>query len=174
MRSVRYASSSRGINSSLDLVRPAYKLLLLLSLAACGAPGSDSVFTQGNPKSPSANPAPVRAPPPEPIETRAYAGYYRKSGKDSRFLPCGTTQLLEITGPPVAQILLRERHRWNAMWEGAKLFAVFRGTIVTDTVTAAPGDSVKPGPRKRFYLVEVDSMRNWEKEDCNGMRIPAD
>lgn len=104
------------------------------------------------------------------MTTRAYAGYYRKLGDDSQFQPCGTTQLLEITGTPLAQLLLKERFRWNAIWEGAKLFAVFQGAIVTDTVRS---DSSKTHPRRRFYLVDVDSMRTWRNGDCNGMRIPS-
>jgi hypothetical protein len=102
------------------------------------------------------------------IATRVYAGYYRKLGDNQQFQPCGTTQLLEITGPPMARLILRDRFRWNAIWEGAKLFAVFRGAIVTDTVKS---DSSRVRTRSRFWLVDVDSMRTWEKGDCNGMRI---
>lgn len=100
---------------------------------------------------------------------KVYAGYYRKLGEDSQFLPCGTTNLLEITGTPLAMILLKERFRWNAIWEGARLFVVFRGTIVTDTTRS---DSATAGPRTRFLLIEIDSMRTWKNGDCNGMRIP--
>lgn len=148
-----------------------FLLTALITLAACGAPGSDSVFTRNNPRtaavdSPSAKVAPRPAPR---IETKVYAGYYRKLGDDSQFLPCGTKTLLEITGTPLSMILLKERFRWNAIWEGAKLYAVFRGTIVTDTVKS---DSSNAGPRTRFLLVDIDSMRTWTNGDCNGMRIP--
>ena len=148
------------------------KLLLLGTLAACGAPGSDSVFTRGNPNFPSVDtpkakvtPAPAQAPR---IVTKAYAGYYRKAGDESQFQPCGTSQPLEITAHPMVRMLLRDRVRWNSIWDGTKLFAVFRGAIVD----VPPGnDSSKTGPTKRFYLEEIDSMRNWQRGDCNGMRI---
>ena len=153
-------------------MRPLFKLLLVTALPACGTPGSDSVFTRNNPKF-----APVDTPKTEvvarpvrpAIATRAYAGYYRKSGDDSQFQPCGTTQLLEITGPPMARLILRDTFRWNAIWEGARLFAVLQGAIIDDTTRA---DSSKTGATKRFYLVDVDSMRTWRKGDCNGMRLP--
>lgn len=146
-------------------------LLVLSALAGCGAPGSDSVFTRNKPEATAADsPSAKSVPPPTPrIETKLYAGYYRKLGDDSQFLPCGTTRLLEITGTPLAMLLLKERFRWNAIWEGAKLFAVFRGAIVTDTVRS---DSANAGPRTRFFLVDVDSMRTWRNGDCNGMRTP--
>lgn len=154
------------------------KSLLILGLAACGAPGSDSVFTRNNPRTASVDSASSTVRPRQVprIATRVYAGYYRKSGDDSQFQPCGTRTLLEITGPPMAQLMLKERFRWNAIWEGAKLFAVFEGAIVTDSAQAdsSKADSSKAGPAKRFWLVAVDSMRTWRNEDCNGMKIPRD
>jgi hypothetical protein len=156
-------------------VRHLPKLLLLGVLGACGAPGSDSVFTRGNPNFPSVDtPKAKVVPAPAPVPrlvTKAYAGYYRKAGDDSQFQPCGTSQLLEIVAFPMARMLLRDRVRWTSIWDGAKLYAVFRGAIVD----APPGnDSSKAGPTKRFYLEEIDSMRNWQRGDCNGMRIPND
>jgi hypothetical protein len=72
--------------------------------------------------------------------------------------------------------MLKERFRWNAIWEGARLFAVFQGAIVTDSAQAdsSKADSSKAVPVKRFWLVAVDSMRTWRNEDCNGMKIPRD
>ena len=69
----------------------------------------------------------------------------------------------------------RETSELIAIWEGAKLYAVFQGALVTDTVKvdSASADSAKAGPRTRFHLVEVKSMRTWERGDCNGMRIPG-
>jgi hypothetical protein len=101
--------------------------------------------------------------------TRVYAGYYHKSGDESQFQPCGTTKLLEITASWETKRMLMERFRWNAIWEGAKLFAVFQGAIVDDTTRA---DSSNARPTKRFHLVGIDSVRTWQKTDCNGMRIP--
>ena len=143
-----------------------------MSLAACGAAGSDSVFTRSKPKKAEVDstPTPAFRIEPPPSVTRPYAGYYRKAGEEQQFQPCGTTQLLDITASFEAKLLLRERFRWNAIYEGAKLFAVFEGAIVIDTIES---DSSKPTPRKRFYLTDIDSMRSWRRSDCNGMRIPT-
>ena len=104
------------------------------------------------------------------MATRVYAGYYLKQGDRSQFQPCGTTKLLEITAPWETKRMLMERFRWNAIWEGAKLYAVFQGAIVDDTTRA---DSSTARPTKRFHLVGIDSVRTWQKSDCNGMRIPS-
>jgi hypothetical protein len=154
-------------------VRSLSTLLLITALAACGAPGSDSVFTRNNPRFgrvDSASPKVVAQQQVPTIVTRVYAGYYHKSGDVSQFQPCGTTRLLEITASWETKRMLMERFRWNAIWEGAKLYAVFQGAIVDDSTRA---DSSKAGPAKQFYLVGIDSVRTWQRSDCNGMRIPS-
>ena len=160
-------------------MRPLAKLFLLNALAAlsaCGAPGSDDVFTRRKPKAAALDSDTVKIVPQffPTIATRAYAGYYRRVGDDQQFQPCGTTRPLEITAPPVARLILKDAFRWNAVWQGAPLYAVFEGAIVTDTVRAdsTTTDSSKVGPRTRFYMVDVKSMRNWRDGDCGGMRIP--
>ena len=145
------------------------KLLLISALAACGAPGSDDVFTGKKAEAPSPEAKKVAASPAPRTQTKVYKGYFRKAGEDWQFQPCGTSQLLDITALPLARLILRDHFRWNAIWEGAKLYAVFQGAIITDTVKV---DSAKTGPRTRFQLAEVDSMRTWERGDCNGMRVP--
>ena len=148
------------------------KLLLINILAACGAPGSEDVFTRKNPaKDPAAAPKAVAKPAPR-LETKVYSGYFRKAGDEWQFQPCGTSKLMDITAEPLARLILRDHFRWNAIWEGAKLYAVFQGATVTDTVKvdSTSADSSKAGPRTRFHLVEVQSMRTWERGDCNGMR----
>lgn len=144
-------------------------------LAACGAPGSEDVFTRKpTAKAPADAPKVVAKPAPR-LETRVDSGYFRKAGEQWQFQPCGTSKLMDITAEPLARLILRDHFRWNAIWEGAKLYAVFRGATVTDTVKAdsASADSSKAGPRTRFHLVEVKSMRTWERGDCHGMRIPS-
>ena len=154
-------------------MRPFFKLLFVTALAACGAPGSDSVFTRNNPRFgsvDSAAPKAVASRQGSPtVATKVYAGYYLKKGDRSQFQPCGTEKLLEITALWETKRMLMERFRWNAIWEGAKLYAVFQGAIVDDTTRA---DSSRTGPAKRFYLVGIDSVRTWQRSDCNGMRIP--
>jgi hypothetical protein len=148
-------------------------LLLVGLVTACGAPGSEDVFTRKNPtKAPADTPKVVAKPAPR-LVTKVYTGYFRKSGDQWQFQPCGTSTLMDITAEPLARLILRDHFRWNAIWEGAKLYAVFQGATVTDTVKAdsASADSSKAGPRTRFHLVEVKSMRTWERGDCNGMRI---
>ena len=145
--------------------------LFCLILAACGSPGSESVFTRNNPKTASLDSVGARPrTEPQRMVTRQYSGYYSKLGDDSQFQPCGTTVPLDVTGAPIARGILKERFRWNAVWEGAKMYAVFEGAIVTDTAATA-GDSVK-GPRTRFFLIDVDSLRTWRNGDCNGMKLP--
>ena len=147
--------------------------MLLNALAACGAPGSDAVFTKENPKAAfpgSANPG--TAPPIRRFETRPHGGYFRRVGDQSQFQPCGTSAPLDIFGSPQAQSMLKERFRWNTVWEGARMFGFLQGAIVTDTPKTTAGDSIHPGPRTRFFLVSVDSLRTWRTGDCGGMRIP--
>ena len=147
--------------------------LLLLILVACGAPGTDDVFTRKSPaKAPDEAPKVVAKPAPR-LETKVYSGYFRKAGDEWQFQPCGTSTLMDITAEPLARLILRDHFRWNAIWEGAKLYAVFQGATVTDTVKAdSAADSSKAQPRTRFHLVEVKTMRTWERGDCNGMRVP--
>lgn len=149
------------------------KLLLLATLGACGAPGTDAVFTKGNPKVDQATPAtPPLQPPPQRMMTKRYAGMYRRIGEESRFQACGTSRALDIFGPPEARITLQERFRFGSVWQGMKLYAVFEGAVVTDTVKPVPPDSGAGTIRTRFFLAKVDSLRTWESEDCDGMRVP--
>ena len=159
-------------------VRVPANLLLVIALAACGAPGSDAVFggnTQKKATTDSAKPAPVRTPGPQ-LVTKRYEGYYRRYGNESVFMRCGTTVPLPVTGTPIALGILKERVRWHAPWEGARLYGVFQGALVTDTpmVAGASGDSVRSKPRTRFFLVGVDSFRTWRVRDCNGMKLPRE
>jgi hypothetical protein len=158
-------------------VRLIAKSLLAIVLAGCGGPGSDSVFTKNNPKiAPvdSSKPVAVKVvQPPRPV-TKRFTGYYRKVGDESQFQPCGTSAPIDIYGPAIARGILKERFRWYAVWEGAKMYAVFQGAIVTDTpmIKGITGDSTRGAPRNRFYLVDIDSLRVWRNTDCNGMRLP--
>lgn len=147
-------------------------IILLLVGVACGAPGTDSVFTKTLPgrgaAASAAQPAPRPAAPR--VEIKSYTGLYRREGTDSRFQPCGTSTLLEVTGTGEGRALLAERFRWNSMWQGQALYAVLRGAILTDTVPGEGADSLKVTLTRRFFVVGVDSMRIWER-DCNGMRV---
>ena len=153
-------------------------LLLVIILAACGAPGSDDVFAGNAQKKAttySARPAPVRPAAP-PVVTKRFEGYYRRYGAESVFMPCGSRVPLEVTGTLIAQGILKERIRWNSAWEGARMFVVFQGALVTDTpkVAGTDGDSVRSKPRTRFFLVNVDSLRTWRVRDCGGMKLPRE
>jgi hypothetical protein len=160
------------------LVRVDYKLLVVIALAACGAPGSDAVFTQGSAKSDSAAKSAAKAEPAPPPRRRipptTHSGFFRVVGNVNQFQPCGTAKPLDVFGRPLPLRLVRERKRFLGVWEGMKLFAVLQGAVVTDTVTAdgAEADSVKPGPRTRFELEQLDSLRSWKRTDCGGMRVP--
>jgi hypothetical protein len=159
-------------------VRITANLLLVLTLSACGAPGSDAVFggnTQKKATIDSAKPGPVRTPAPQ-LVTKRYEGYYRRYGNESVFMRCGTSVPIPVTGTPIALGILKERVRWHAPWEGARLYGVFQGALVTDTpmVVDAGGDSVRSKPRTRFFLVGVDSFRTWRVRDCNGMKLPRE
>lgn len=159
-----------------DKVRLICKLLLLNVLAACGAPGSDEVFTKGMGKPKAFDTAsfrPARSAAQRTV-TRTYGGYFRRVGNHFEFQPCDTKVPLVIFTSPQARLALRERTRFNDVWEdAAKRFAVFQGAIVTDTpdTKGVQGDSAKPGPRTRFYLTAVDSLRTWRSTDCGGMRV---
>jgi hypothetical protein len=156
-------------------VRFIYKLLLINALAACGAPGSDEVFTKGIGKTASPDSAkaqPLRPPAPQ-LVTRTYGGYFRRVGADFQFQPCKTNEPLVIFTSPQGRLALRERTRWNEVWEGTKRYGVFQGAIVTDTpaTEGVQGDSAKAVPRTRFFLTAVDSLRTWRSTDCGGMRV---
>ena len=151
------------------------KLLIINVLCGCGAPGSDAVFTKGNPKldtarakaaQEAARPQPARATP------KRYEGLYKRSGEDSRFQPCGTTIPLTITGSGEARYLLHERFRWSSFWQGQDLYAVLWGSVVTDTPQVNKADSASGLPRTRFFLTAVDSLRNWNRSDCGGKLTP--
>ena len=152
------------------------KLLLWAALGACGAPGTDTVFTKGNPKvdqttgSPGQAAVPVPRPPVQPIRTKRYAGLYRRLGEESRFQACRTEQALDIFGPFDARQRLQERFRYGSALHGQKMYAVFEGAVVTDTVKPEPPDTVVT-VRTRFYLARVDSVRTWERTDCDGWRV---
>ena len=149
-------------------------MLLLLSLGACGAPGTDEVFTKGNPKVDQTTTVPGQAgvprPPEQPIQTKRYAGLYRRVGEESRFQACRTEQALDIFGPFDARQRLQERFRYGSTIPGQKMYAVFEGAVVTDTVRPQPPDTVVT-VRTRFYLARVDSVRTWERTDCGGWRV---
>lgn len=153
-------------------VRLFRKVFLLTTLAACGAPGTEDVFTTGNPKIPAADSAPKA--PVVRLATRAYAGLYRRGGDENHFQPCGTRVPLDLTGTAQARRELRDRVRWSSVWEGAKLYGIFQGAIVTDTPKTRDGgsDSARAVPRTRFFIVGVDSLRPWHAQDCGGMRVP--
>ena len=154
-------------------MRLIYKLLLLNALVGCGAPGSDDVFTKGTGKAKAFDSAalrPVRPPVPQ-VVTRTYGGFFRRVGANFEFQPCDTKVPLVIFTSPLGRTILRERTRFNDVWEGAKRFGVFQGAIVTDTPKVIEGDSTRPGPRTRFYLTGVDSLRTWQSTDCGGMRV---
>jgi hypothetical protein len=147
-------------------------------LLACGAPGSDDVFAgNAQKKAPTTSPkaAPVQPTAPR-LVTKRFEGYYRRYGSTSQFVPCGRTIPLEVTGTPIARGILKERIRWNSAWEGARMFVVFQGALVTDTpkVLGTGGDSVRSKPRTRFFLVNVDSLRTWRVRDCGGMKLPRE
>lgn len=160
-------------------MRLSCKILLLSALAACGAPGSDTVFTKGNPKIGSgtdttfATAASKTRQAMRP-DSRSYAGYFRRLGDDMQFQPCGARAPLEVFTTGQARASLRERFRWNAVWEGAKMFAILHGATVTDTPSTegVSGDTSSPVPRTRFWVMSVDSLRTWHERDCGGMRIP--
>jgi hypothetical protein len=61
---------------------------------------------------------------------------YRRIGDESRFQPCATTVPLVVDGNWNGQFMLREQFRWNSVIPGQKLFGVFTGWILRDTVRA--------------------------------------
>ena len=154
-------------------MRLLYKLLLLNTLVACGAPGSEDVFTKETKKAAVSDSSTGRMARPQAprLATRTYGGYFRRVGADYQFQPCDTKVPLVVYTSPQGRQALRERSRWNAVWEGNKNFGVFQGAVVTDTPKVVPGDSIKPGPRTRFFLTAVDSLRTWQSTDCGGMRV---
>lgn len=156
-------------------MRSSFKLLLLTALVACGAPGTDAVFTKGNPKIDAPDQARSAAARPAPrIQPKRYRGYYHRLSEESQFRPCGTEALLDVIGTPDARARLQEAFRWNSVWQGRKMFGIFQGAIVTDTLrtTGAKADTAPPATRTRFFITGVDSLRTWQSSDCDGMRIP--
>jgi len=157
-------------------VRAFHALFLVVALGACGAPGSDTVFTKGNPKIARTDSV-ARASRPAKAEepAKTYQGLYRRIGDESRFQPCATTVPLVVDGNWNGQFMLREQFRWNSVMPGQKLFGVFTGWILHDTVRAGRGtaDSASSGmPRTRFYVINVDTLRPWNDSDCPGMKVP--
>jgi hypothetical protein len=153
-------------------VRLIFKLLLLNALIACGAPGSDAVFGE-KAKTPVGNAPVTKAPVPAPpqIVSRQFRGWYRRMDDTSQFQPCGAKAPLNVRGTPTGQAQLRERYRFAAPWQGAKMFSVFLGAIATDTVKASD-DSTRTEITTRFLITGVDSMRAWRSTDCSGSRTP--
>jgi hypothetical protein len=153
-------------------VRVLLKLLLLNGLAACGAPGSDAVFDVRKTKSPVVDTTKAKAPVPQPaprLATRRYSGYFRRVADTVQFQPCGMNVFDVVISPQgTASLELRERYRFTAPWPGAKMFSVFRGAMITDSVSRGD-DSVRSIPRTRFLLTGVDSMRATRSSDCGGM-----
>jgi hypothetical protein len=145
----------------------------LTALVACGAPGSDASSATAKAGSSTKDTSlAVRAPAPPPrIATRTYRGYYRRLSEESRFQPCGTTRPLDVYGPPEARLVLHERVRYASVWQGTKMYGVFQGAIVTDTVKPVRPDSGTGTVRTRFFLMRVDSLRTWQVSDCGGMRV---
>ena len=148
--------------------------LLFLLVAACGEPGSDTVFVQAL-NSDGRAAAGNRAATPRPgrrIESRPWRGLYRREGEKSQFQPCGTPEPLDVIGTAEGRALLAERFRFNAYWQGLPMFGVLRGNIVMDTLVRA-GRSVSDTARveivTRFFVTGVDSLRTWDNE-CPGMR----
>ena len=152
------------------------KLFLLIALAACGAPGSDAVFTKGNPRiaAPDSARAVAARPPAPGMRPRRFSGYYFRQDEESQFRPCGTEALLDVIGTAAARTMLKDSFRWNSVWQGRKMFGVFQGAIVTDTPRTGGGkaDTAPPVPRTRFFITGLESLRTWQSSDCGGMRIP--
>ena len=154
-------------------VRAISKLLLVIALGACGAPGSDSVFTQGNPRlqgadsagkdsaAPDSEPAPQVAARPE---IKRFEGQYHRLGGVSQFRPCGAQVALDVYGSGDARYRLQERVRWLAVEQGRRMFGIFYGAIVTDT----PKVDGPARPRTRFMLAAPESLRTWLDGDCRG------
>jgi len=153
-------------------VRLFAKSLILLALTACGAPGSESVFNKVGQKTPE--PVAVRrpGPPPAAMAAKRFQGFYFRLGDTSRFTPCGDKTGLDIFGNPEARFLLRERVRWTSPWQGVRMYAQFMGYVVTDTpkVQGRGADTTAAGPRTRFFITAVESLRVPEYEDCRGTR----
>jgi hypothetical protein len=78
-------------------------------------------------------------------------------------------RVYDVFAEGVGLAALRERYRFSAPWQGARMFSVFTGAIVTDT---APKDTtdVKPVVRTRFFVAGVDSMRAPRSGDCAGVK----
>jgi hypothetical protein len=133
--------------------------------AGCGSQGSDAVFVQALPGRGDSVEAPRQG---NRLPSTRYEGLYRRVGDEANFRPCGTTASLPITGTGEGRALLAERFRWNSVWQNMPLYAVLRGTILTDTVKAK-GDTA-PGVVRRFFVTGVDSLRAWDG-DCGGMSV---
>ena len=147
------------------------KLLLINVLAACGTPGSESVFVGQKSNAQAADSlakASATRPAAPRLVTRQYRGHYRRLGPDTLlFQPCGM-KVYNVFSDPMGIRMLRDRYRFIAPWHGIRVFSVFTGAIVTDTTAAA--DSAGGGApriRTRFYLANVDSMRAVRPTDCN-------
>lgn len=151
--------------------RPAGTAVILLAVLACGAPGSDTVFTRalggrGVAGSTSAQPVDSGRSGRPSIEVATWRGMYRRDGEESRFQPCGTARALDVTGTAEGRALLAERFRWNTPWQGLPMYGVLRGGMVSDTLEADPGSAGGvPRTRTRFFVTGVDTLRTWEM-DC--------
>ncbi len=107
---------------------------------------------------------------------RTYRGRYLRATDTSSFMPCGMTKYVPITGDGAARAELRERFRWYLASMGRPLLAVFRGHFQQDTVDAGTGDKASGPPTvvEHFYLVDVDSLRVWDGDECAPGRLPRD
>ena len=159
-------------NPARSYVRQFAKSLILLTLIACGAPGSEQVFTKVGQKPPQPVVVKRPAPPPAALAAKRFQGFYYRLGDTSRFTPCGDKTGLDVFGNPEARFLLRERVRWTSPWQGLRMYAQFMGYVVTDTpkVQGRGADTTARVPRTRFFLTAVESLRVREREDCGGAR----
>jgi hypothetical protein len=154
-------------------VKAIAKLLILLALPACGAPGSEQVFTKLGEKAPAPVQARGRGPSAPPIPFKRFEGFYNRLGEISQFQPCGAEDALDVNGTAEARAVLRERFRWNSPWQGLKMFAVFTGSIVTDTPRVkgrAAADTAPPVTRTFFFITAVESLRTVQDADCRRKR----
>jgi hypothetical protein len=150
-------------------------LLILIALSACGAPGSDAVFTRENPKlaSPeSIKTAEVKQNQPV-IAPKPHSGLYRRIGEESQFQICGTKEALDVTGTAMARYILHERFRWQSVWQGEKMYAILQGWVMVDSQTPKGREARAAGrTRTVFFMMDVDSVRAWQNGDCKGMKVP--
>ena len=103
-------------------------------------------------------------------DRRRLGGNDRRIADTLQFQPCGMKVAFDVIISPqgMTSLELREKYRFSAPWPGAKMFSVFKGAMVTDSVSKGD-DSVRATPRTRFLVTGVDSMRARRSTDCGGM-----